>query len=188
MSKDNNIFIFKANQVPPISITETPSPSPLVGAETGARSKEAVGDVVTDSSHQQEPKPRPDLLVLPDIPVAQDTRRMRDGYVFISKEQFAADKEFLKATMQRARATIATQLFGTTEVDSPTPALEKFWDRTGISKKKSLNEVVAIQLARERLDSGVQQVVHLQGGITGLERPGRDLDGTRHQDLHSQQI
>ena len=48
--------------------------------------------------------------------------------------------------MQRARAKIANQLFGTSDAENPTPTLKRFWKKTGLSKNKSLNEVVAILL------------------------------------------
>ena len=71
---------------------------------------------------------------------------MNDGYVYTTREQFAKDKEFTRASMQRARAEIAMKLFGTANVATPTKTLERFWAKTGVAKTKTLNEIIAIIL------------------------------------------
>ena len=87
--------------------------------------------------------PRPDLLVLPDIALEDDTRRLRDGYVYTTKEKYVQDKEFVRIALLNARAEVAIRIFGTDTIDSPTPTLKKFWVKSGIPRNRSINDVVA---------------------------------------------
>ena len=155
---NSNVFVFGKNTNTTPSISGEPHPTDGATAlpPGGAKGKEPIGGVATDGSkapaNKPEAKParavnpRPDLLLLPEVSIENDTRRMTDGYTYTTREKFAQDKEFVRAAMQRARAKIATQLFGTTDVEDPTPTLKKFWRKTGLTKSKSLNEVVAILL------------------------------------------
>ena len=125
---------------------EQTSPGGVAAAKPEANKELAADGNTTDSKAKSKRKinPRPDLLDLHDVPLEQDNRRVGDGYNYTSKEQFAIDKAFVRASQQRARADIAMQLFGTASNAEPTKALEKFWKKTGVPKTKSLSEIVAI--------------------------------------------
>ena len=124
---------------PPPSVKEA-KPGELSSQNPDSADNKAAGGAKSKRKHN----PRPDLLVLPDIPLDCDTRRMGEGYVFVSKEKYALDKEMVTAAKRRARAEIAVKLFGTSDVATPTPTLIRFWLKTGVAKTKSLNEVVAM--------------------------------------------
>ena len=157
-------FQFKDSKNTKTDSQNEPS-SPIAGPSTAKPGAGAAGDIVTSKSAAKDsaksadgnaagsggtkPKrrnnPRPDLVDL-DIPMEQDTRYLRQGYVYTTKEQYAIDREHVKAALQEARMGIAAKIFDTMDANSPTAALRRFWAKTGVAKTKTLNEIVAILL------------------------------------------
>ena len=84
-------------------------------------------------------------LILPEVPRERDIRfaGLEDGYVYVSKEQWQEDRDFVKTHLKRVKAEIALKIFDTDTVEKPTTFLRRFWAATGVPKSKELVEVVA---------------------------------------------
>ena len=59
--------------------------------------------------------PRPEIVEL-DIPIEKDTRYLKNGYEYKSKEQYVMDREMVTAALREARRAIAVRVFDTDDV------------------------------------------------------------------------
>ena len=102
------------------STASPPTPQSSESATKPVAAKAAPSSSSSSSMAGTKPKrrnnPRPELVEL-DIPIEKDTRYLRNGYDYKSKEQYVIDREHVKAALQEARRTIAIRVFDTDDVN-----------------------------------------------------------------------
>ena len=112
--------------------------------EEAARARKKGGKKNEEDKPKTLAPDRPDLIFLPDVPPERDVRKgTSGGYVFVSQEQYRADRDFVQMALRDARAQVAMVIFDTMDTKKPTSFLLKFWGATGVSRAKPMNEIIA---------------------------------------------